>query len=58
MFANSLDPDQTEQNVKLDLDPNCLTLEKTSAEDKKAWNISEGQSFKWGDPNILKIKHL
>ena len=35
MFANSLDPDQTEQNVKPDLDPNCLTLEKTSAEDKK-----------------------
>ena len=39
MFANSLDPDQTEQNVKPDLDPNCMTLEKTSAEDKKAWNI-------------------
>ena len=24
-FANSLDPDQTEQNVGPDLDPNCLT---------------------------------
>ena len=34
--CKQLDPDQTEQNVKPDLDPNCLTLEKTSAEDKKA----------------------
>ena len=25
-FANSLDPDQDQQNVGLDLDPNCLTL--------------------------------
>ena len=24
-FANSLDPDQAEQNVMPDLDPNCLT---------------------------------
>ena len=24
-FANSLDPDQTRQNVGPDLDPNCLT---------------------------------
>ena len=24
--ANSLDPDQTRQNVRPDLDPNCLTL--------------------------------
>ena len=25
-FANSLDPDKAQQNVGLDLDPNCLTL--------------------------------
>ena len=25
-FANSLDPDQAWQNVRPDLDPNCLTL--------------------------------
>ena len=25
-FANSLDPDQAQQNVGPDLDPNCLTL--------------------------------
>ena len=25
-FANSLDPDQDQQNVGPDLDPNCLTL--------------------------------
>ena len=25
-FANSLDPDKTSQNIKPDLDPNCLTL--------------------------------
>ena len=25
-FANSLDPDQAQQNVGLDLEPNCLTL--------------------------------
>ena len=25
-FANSLDPDQARQNVRPDLDPNCLTL--------------------------------
>ena len=25
-FANSLDPDQALQNVRLDLDPSCLTL--------------------------------
>ena len=25
-FANSLDPDQAQQNVGSDLDPNCLTL--------------------------------
>ena len=25
-FANSLNPDQTRQNVRPDLDPNCLTL--------------------------------
>ena len=25
-FANSLDPGQARQNVRLDLDPNCLTL--------------------------------
>ena len=25
-FANSLDPDQAQQNVGLDLDPNCLNL--------------------------------
>ena len=25
-FANSLDPDQTQQDVGLDLDPNCLNL--------------------------------
>ena len=25
-FANSLDPDQAGQNVRPDLDPNCLTL--------------------------------
>ena len=25
-FANSLDPDQARQIVKLDLEPNCLTL--------------------------------
>ena len=25
-FANSLDPDQAQQNVELDLDPNCLNL--------------------------------
>ena len=24
-FANSLDPDQARQNVRPDLDPNCLT---------------------------------
>ena len=24
-FANSLDPDQAQQNVGSDLDPNCLT---------------------------------
>ena len=24
-FANSLDPDQAQQNVRPDLDPNCLT---------------------------------
>ena len=24
-FANSLDPDQARQNVRSDLDPNCLT---------------------------------
>ena len=24
-FANSLDPDQAQQNVGPDLDPNCLT---------------------------------
>ena len=24
-FANSLDPDQVQQNVRPDLDPNCLT---------------------------------
>ena len=24
-FANSLDPDQAPQNVRPDLDPNCLT---------------------------------
>ena len=27
-FANSLDPDQAQQNVGPDLDPNCLTLLK------------------------------
>ena len=26
IFANSLDPDQARQNVRPDLDPNCLTL--------------------------------
>ena len=26
-FANSLDPDQARQNVRPDLDPNCLTPE-------------------------------
>ena len=26
IFANSLDPDQGQQNVSLDLDPECLTL--------------------------------
>ena len=26
IFANSLDPDQDQQNVGPDLDPNCLTL--------------------------------
>ena len=26
IFANSLDPDQAQQNVGPDLDPNCLTL--------------------------------
>ena len=26
VFANSLDPDQDQQNVGPDLDPNCLTL--------------------------------
>ena len=26
VFANSLDPDQDQQNVSPDLDPNCLTL--------------------------------
>ena len=36
IFANSLDPDQAEQNVKPDLDPNCLKLEKTLAEDRRA----------------------
>ena len=25
-FANSLNPDEDQQNVGLDLDPNCLTL--------------------------------
>ena len=25
-FSNSLDPDQARQNVRPDLDPNCLTL--------------------------------
>ena len=25
-FANSLDPDQAWQNIRPDLDPNCLTL--------------------------------
>ena len=25
-FASSLDPDQAQQNVGPDLDPNCLTL--------------------------------
>ena len=25
-FANSLDPGQAQQNVRPDLDPNCLTL--------------------------------
>ena len=25
-FANSLDPDEAQQNVGLDLDPKCLTL--------------------------------
>ena len=25
-FANSLKPDQAQQNVGLDLDPNCLTM--------------------------------
>ena len=29
-FANSLDPDQAQQNVGPDLDPNCLTLWKYS----------------------------
>ena len=48
-FANSLDPDQNQQNVGPHLDPNCLTLmvflkgffekvyfEKKSAEDNKS----------------------
>ena len=26
LFANSLNPDEDQQNVSLDLDPNCLTL--------------------------------
>ena len=26
IFANSLDPDQAQQNVGPDLDPNCLTF--------------------------------
>ena len=25
-FANNLDPDQARENVRSDLDPNCLTL--------------------------------
>ena len=28
-FSNSLDPDQAEQNVGPDLDPNCLTLKRS-----------------------------
>ena len=54
--ANRLDPDQAQQNVGPDLDPICLTLrwyswkkfskylilKKKSADDKKAWKISQG----------------
>ena len=53
-FANSLDSDQALQNVRPELDPNCLTLmvflkeffryvdfEKKSADDKKSVKISQ-----------------
>ena len=57
-FANSLDPDQTQQNFGSDLDQNCLKLlwhswknflkklilNKKSADHKKAWNISQGMA--------------
>ena len=54
-FANSLDPDQDQQNVGPDLDPNCLTIligflgeffekviyeKKKSAEDNKSMKKS------------------
>ena len=45
-FLNSLDQNQTRQNIMLDLDPNCLTLRKSyieikSAEDKRAYKITQ-----------------
>ena len=54
-LANSLDPDQDQENVSLDLDPNCLILSllvflkhvfekvnfEKSADDKKAYNITQ-----------------
>ena len=54
-FTTSLDPDQARQTVGPDQDPNCLTLRwfswknffkklilKKSADDKKAWKITQG----------------
>ena len=47
IFANSLDQDQAQQNVRPDLDPNCLTLqwyfenanfEKNSRQQKSIYN--------------------
>ena len=57
MQTNSLDPDQARQNVRPDLDPNCLTLmvflkeftEKDgfekSADDKKHEKLPRMQSL-------------
>ena len=45
-FANSLDPDQAQQNVRPDLDPNCLTLLTVFLEDLKKKKKKEKEKRK------------